>query len=373
MCGVTTIQVGNIVYEKLTNGSLVPVGEVSTNGQGDTRLVRPDWAKVDLAPVLQGADIDRPPEVCARTDGTCLFYRGKVNAINAEPEALKTWLGLHACVQQMGLGQPAMFVDFEDTARTVVARLRALGATDEMIETLFVYVRPDTPATSEIVADLPGLGATVAVIDGITEAMTLHGLDLKDNADIARFADLLPRPLARMGVAVIEVDHVAKSRESRGRWALGGQHKLSAIDGVAYSVEMVRPFGRGMTGLAKLTVSKDRPGHVRPASAFGKTAGEIHLDSDPIDGSVRIRIEPVAATEQGEVWRPTRYMQKVSVYLERAGEQTINAVRRDLKGRAEYVTAAIHQLVAEGFVARRDGPKNSVLVSSIKPYREDEG
>ena len=44
MCGVTTIQVGNIVYEKLTNGSLVPVGEVSTNGQGMSHCSAP-WRR----------------------------------------------------------------------------------------------------------------------------------------------------------------------------------------------------------------------------------------------------------------------------------------------------------------------------------------
>ena len=69
------------------------------------------------------------------------------------------------------------------------------------------------------------------VIDGVTEAMTMHGLELKDNADVAKFVELLPRPLARMGAAVVLVDHVAKDTGGRGRFAIGAPHKLAGIDG----------------------------------------------------------------------------------------------------------------------------------------------
>ena len=86
---------------------------------------------------------------------------------------------------------------------------------------------------------------------------------------------------------------------------------------------------------------------------------------------VQIRIEP--GQEAGETgFRPTYYMERVSRYLEARGEQTVRGVRADVKGKGEYVSAAIHQLVAEGYLARRDGPRESVLVSSVKPYRERE-
>ena len=121
----------------------------------------------------------------------------------------------------MDLGEPVVYIDFEDSPATAIARLQSLGATDEQIGNLFTYIRPDTPATPDVVSRIPGIGATVIVIDGVTEAMTMHGLELKDNTDVAKFVELLPRPLARMGAAVVLVDHVAKAQEGRGRFAEG--------------------------------------------------------------------------------------------------------------------------------------------------------
>jgi hypothetical protein len=295
-----------------------------------------------------------------------------VHLVYGEPKSSKGWLVLAACMEQIGLGEPVLYVDFEDSATGVVGRLRDLGATDEQIG-LFTYIRPDTPADPEVVSNIPGIGASLVILDGVTEAMTLHGLDLKDNADVARFVELLPRPLARMGAAVVLVDHVVKDAGGRGRYAIGAQHKLAGIDGAAYSIETIRPFGRGMTGLSRLTVTKDRPGYVRPNAYLGKGAGDVHLVSSPEDGSVRVRIEPAAGAEQREDgWRPTYLMERVSRYVETSGEQTLNALRRDVTGKGEYVSAAAQQLIAEGYLARRDGPRGSALVSSVKPYRESE-
>ena len=60
-------------------------------------------------------------------------------------------------------------------------------------------------------------------MDGITEAMSLHGLQLQDNNDVARFMVMLPRRFARTGAAALLIDHVTKDRETRGRYAIGAQ------------------------------------------------------------------------------------------------------------------------------------------------------
>ena len=76
-----------------------------------------------------------------------------------------------------------------------------------------------------------------------------------------------PRWLARTGAAVVLVDHVTKSQEGRGRWAIGSERKLWGLDGAAYGFESLVPFGRGKTGLVKITVAKDRCGHIRQQPA----------------------------------------------------------------------------------------------------------
>jgi hypothetical protein len=330
-----------------------------------------DWRPVNLGPILAGETVEESPSILRRTDDIGLLYPGKLHALYAEPEGVKTWLALAACHEQIQLGEPVLFLDFEDSAVGIVGRLRSLGSTDEQIDRLFVYIRPESPATPAVVSELPGIGATLAVLDGVTEAMTLQGWEIGDNSDVARFVELLPRPLARMGAAVWMLDHVTKDRNGRGRYAIGAQHKLAGLSGAAYSSEVIHPFGRGMAGLSRLTVTKDRPGFVRPHSVYGKGAGDVRLVSSPEDGAVEIRIEPAEdVTDEG--FKPTELMERVSRYLEMHGEQTQNAVERSVKGNADYKRRALAGLIAEGFVAMRDGPRGSRLCSSTKPFRRDD-
>ena len=328
-----------------------------------------DWEPIDLGPALRGEAIDARPTILARTDGACLAYPGKIHALYGEPESAKGWIVMGECVEQMHLGFPVIYIDFEDTATTAVSRLLALGATPEEIRELFIYIRPDTPATSDIVAGLPGIGATFAVIDGVTEAMTLHDLDLRDNGDSARFVALLCRPLADQGCSVWQVDHVTKDRDGRGRFAIGAQHKLAGIDGAAYMLEVIQPFGRGMQGVSRLTVAKDRPGFVRPVSLYGKSAGDVHLSSDA-NGTVRVRIDPAAGVGG---FRPTHLMERVSRYLEIVTEPVSSAeIEREVTGKSVAVRRAIDLLATEGFTKRSPGPHGAILHELGKPFREVE-
>jgi hypothetical protein len=208
-----------------------------------------------------------------RSDGRALFYPGKVHALQGEPESGKTWVALHLAAERLGRGETVLYIDFEDTAASVVGRLQALGVDPDAIRARFRYLRPEEPLSEQGKRDLDAAadGASLAVIDGITEAMTLHGWDLRDNTDIAKWLALLPRRLARNGTAVAEIDHVVKDKDGRGRWALGGQHKLAGVD-CAYGVHVIAPLGRGREGRLKITVEKDRAGHVRGFATEGRVA-----------------------------------------------------------------------------------------------------
>jgi hypothetical protein len=112
-----------------------------------------------------------------------------------------------------------LYVDFEDGALSIVGRLMALGAERDAVLQRFVYVRPDEPLADVAIREFNSCSrdVTLAVLDGVTEALTLHGLDLASNTDVAKWRAQLPRPLARAGAAVLEIDHVVKDREQRGR------------------------------------------------------------------------------------------------------------------------------------------------------------
>ena len=229
-----------------------------------------------------------------------------------EPEACKGWLALAASDEVLDSGGRVVYVDFEDSAASVVSRLVALGVEPDAIRDRFVYVRPDEPLEDAGRADLEAAanGAQLAVLDGVTEALSLHGLDLASNSDVAAWLDLLPRPLARAGAAVLMIDHVVKDRENRGRYAIGAQHKLAGVD-CAYSVSVIEPFGRGRDGRVKVTVTKDRPGHVRSFADEGRVA-EARLCSHD-DGSVTVTLE---APEGAAAFRPTTLMERVSRAVE---------------------------------------------------------
>jgi len=70
----------------------------------------------------------------------------------------------------------------------------------------------------------------LAVIDGVTDSMGLFGLFGKDADDVARWHRTLPKAVAsKTGAAVVCVDHVAKDSQTRGRFALGSQHKMAGL------------------------------------------------------------------------------------------------------------------------------------------------
>ena len=324
------------------------------------------WAPVELGPVLDGTQADPPPSILSRTDGRALLYAGRVHALFGEPEACKGWLALAATAEALDGGDRVLYVDFEDSAASIVSRLVALGVPVDAIRERFAYVRPDEPLQKAGRADLEAAadGVLLAVLDGITEALSLHGLDLASNGDVAAWLDLLPRPLARAGAAVLTIDHVVKDRENRGRYAIGAQHKLAGVD-CAYSVTVIEPFGRGRDGRVKITVTKDRPGHVRAFADEGRVA-EARLCSHD-DGTVTVTLE---APEGAAAFRPTTLMERVSRAVEDEPGVGTNAIRRAVKGRANFVQEALSRLIEEKYVDRRqDGDGKAVRHYSIRPFR----
>lgn len=333
------------------------------------------WAPLDLEVVLNGEEYDPPPALLARSDGNHMLYTGAVHTFSGEPGSGKTWVTLVAAVQELEAGHTVTMIDFEDRASRVVARLLALGATPPQIRENFRYLRPRAALddTSRTDLDHATRGSTLVILDGVTEAMTLHGLDLNANADVATFYDLLPRHIAdHSGAAIALIDHVVKDGEKQGRWALGGQHKLAGIDGVAYLVKAIEPFGRGKKGHARVTVSKDRPGYIEEI-ALGRTVAEFHLDATDVNILRHSLDAPTAiTTDEAGNMRPTHLMERVSRWLELTPGANKNQILDGVSGKATYLRRALDRLIQEGYVEVATGPNRQQLHRCINPYREDE-
>ena len=327
------------------------------------------WAPLDLDDILNGTLDGATATIGQRRDGQHLLYPGAIHSISGEPGGGKTWFGLIVAAQELDHGNTVTLIDFEDRPQTHIARLRALGITDSVLRAQLRYVRPhtalDTTGWTHLAAATHD--ATLVIVDGITEAMTLHGLSLMDNEDVARWIALLPRRVADTGPAVLQVDHVVKNSDARGRYAIGGQHKLAAIDGVAYKLITIRSFGQGNHGHAKLVIDKDRHGDVGPN---GSTAADIHLDATASDGALYAWLDhPTASVDDEGHFRPTVLMERVSEFLlPRPGAQSLASICAGVKGKDASIVEAVDALVREGHARIESGPRNSKQITLLESF-----
>ncbi len=338
-----------------------------TDEHDDTFYPR-SWVPVDLGPVLDGSW--QPPEatVGLRSDGRGLFYPAKSHTVVSETEGGKTWLALVAGLDEMARGNHVFYIDFEDDEGGIVGRLLTLGANRERIHSQFHYIRPSEQLGTGINLDdlargLDTYRPTLAIVDGVTEAMTLHGLNPLDNADVAKFGRMLVRRITQSGAAAASLDHVVKDREGRGRYALGGVHKLNGLDGAAYVLENRTAFGVGITGKSTIKLAKDRPGQLRrhglPSSGGMHWYGDLVLESHG-DGFIEASIEP--PHERSADFRPTALMEQIAKALESHGELSGKKIELAVTGKAESIRKALGYLQLDGYVT--DTTPHKLL----KPY-----
>jgi len=335
------------------------------------------WAPLNLDDALDGKSLDPPPEMLTRSDGVNLLYTGGIHTVSGESESGKTWFTLFAAVQLLAIGMDVLFIDFEDRPERVVGRLLALGATRDQIAAHFNYVRPDRALNAVAQHELaPHLEhAMLVIIDGVTEAMTVHGFDLNSNEDAAKFFDLLPRWIADHGPAVVMIDHVVKDKEKQGRYALGAQHKLAGIDSAAYTVKVINAFGRGKRGMARIDVAKDRPGFVRE-HASGDRIAEFTLDDTNPGGTLATLDPPTqSTTTEDGTWAPTVLMEKISKYVYGNPDCSTRAIFDAVGGKDSAKRQALELLVRRGHITVKNGARNAKLhhhFSHFPPLETDE-
>jgi hypothetical protein len=169
----------------------------------------------------------------------------------------------------------------------------------------------------------------------------------------------------------VSFDHVTKDKDGRGRYALGGVHKLNIVNGAGYTLENRQPFGIGITGRSTLKIAKDRPGQLRInalSGAGGWWYGDLVLASQA-DGTAEVWIESpqerVAEREAAPSFRPTNLMEKISKYIEGGGEaDSQNEILKGVSGNRDAKILALKILKEEGYVTP------TKPYESIKPYRE---
>lgn len=349
------LPMGNALAEAAFDEFVDPDPTPETKGAPD------GWGCADLTAVLDGTAPVVEPLVGRRDDGIALLYPGLIHSLASESEGGKTWLALQIVKSEIQNGKHAIYIDFEDSAAGIVGRLLAMGAGREAIAAFFGYIQPTGPvdkrpnhAALQAILDerKPGL----VVLDGITEAMSMHGLELKDNTDIAKFGQMLPRWIANRGPAVLMLDHVVKSKDSRGRYAIGGVHKLNAVNGASFTLNNQTPFAIGQTGRSWLHITKDRPGKLRqhgsPSADNQTCLGSLAVSSTGSEpGNVTVHLYPPPPKDDN-VRNPAR-MKRIMDTLTEHGALTQRALLKKTTGNQAQLLAALLALRNEGFVSSK--------------------
>jgi hypothetical protein len=314
---------------------------------------------------------EAPPSMLRREDGHNILYAGKVNALFGESESGKTWVALEAVRQELAKGNAVFYIDFEDSARGILNRLKTLKCDTENLKS-FKYANPDEPLAdgigeimkTEIGKFLP----TLIVVDGVNAAMNLLGLDLEKNKDATTFSLKVLKPLKIFGAGILTIDHVTKSKDNRGNYAIGAQAKRADIDGVAIACDVSMPFGRGIDGCLDLKVTKDRPGFVRAICPDAKTLGVANIRNGK-DDSISVSISG------GTVAIPSAEsrIELVSAFMEAHGyEMGLNEIREKIRkeghkiGNTEISTALTSLVMSHHLLMREDGQKK--LFKHLKSY-----
>ena len=321
-----------------------------------------DWSPQSL--ITLASRPPKPPEIGG------LFYASRRHLVSGEYESGKSWLALCVTADELNAGRGVVWVDADDMgAGSILERLRQLGVSDDRIHTSFAYVRPSGAIAPDEWVELERFvgeqSARLVVFDALNPALSIHGLDPAKTPDVERFYKTVLDPFRHVGCAVVALDHLVKNPEASKRYSYGSERKASGAE-VHIGIVGVRPFGRGKTGRARLTVHKDRPGFLqRPI------AGVLVVDSNADTGTVAWQITPDTSTTAQGGFRPTGLMEKVSRYLEAQGEpRSRNQIEQAVKGKAEFVRAAIDTLVSEQYAVVEDGPRSGRLVRIERVFRE---
>lgn len=344
---------------------------------GATTAATAGTGLADMSWILTGAPPEvSPPIYGRRTDGTALFYAGRVNGLFGDPECGKTWIALIAGIEAMNQGHTFAMVDVDHNGQDhTAARLLLLGARPEHIADpdAFRYYEPqDADELRAAVVDITALAPAVVVLDSLGEMLPMLGVKSIDNDEITAALRTIAMPPAKAGSCVIHIDHLPKSVEARSTgYAIGGTAKKRATDGAYLRVEARQQPVPGGVGRATLRIEKDRTGALRKSSGGGY-AGTFTLNSTQADVTTWTIGRDEMPTNADGSFRPTGYMEKVAHFVATNEGCSGRDIESGIAGTAKHIRSALTILVAEGHITRTPGPHRSWLHTLTIPYREAE-
>jgi hypothetical protein len=335
------------------------------------------WQPVDLGPILDGTYVAPTPTLLRRRDGVGLFYREAVNGIHGESGIGKSWIATVATKAELEAGRAVMILDYEDTAGTMVDRLRRLQVADDVIRARLIYLRPTEPITAKVLDHLCAMiasrGVSMVGLDSVGEALAVEGLNEDKDNEVAPWNRLVPRRLADAGTAVLMVDHGTKAGD-KPLHPSGSKRKRAAFTGSSFYVssDQHKPLGKAdgdepYEGRLRMVCAKDRHGTHRQ----GQVAADLLVTAFP-DGHLEVAIFPPSdqpgANDPDYVTTLLCAQAAVNVCREEGRQLSLRALTGLMKinAKAELKRAGIELAVSRGALLETPGPNRARLFSFIK-------
>lgn len=319
------------------------------------------WNPIDLGPYLRG-EIEpvRPSVGAIRTDGQRLLYPGLEHAVISHTSTGKTWFALTCVTAELLAGNTVVYLHFEEsTPASTVERLLRVGLPAGVIEEQLLFIAPSNGVRREWLTPLTERRPSLVIIDGVNEAMVLHGvkIDLEGWSQVRRRVVV---PFKAVGATVLECDHLPLSADPLRGDAYGTVHKGNVIDGARFALVRKEPFGRGRRGRSYLYATKDRPGYLGLIGDDDDKGnvylGTLVLDDSPSAGPDFLTLyapRPKSDTESGsDTASPADIVFKV---ISELPEQRVSSFRKLCAAlrkagqnlRTETIRDAVDDLVVE--------------------------
>jgi hypothetical protein len=355
-----------------SSNALMPSSQLQAPSQtpaGDLTDEESSWKPVELKDYFDGLFAAPVATILKRSDGNGLIYTGRVHSIYGESESGKSWVAQIASAEMLKSDKKVIYIDFESDAIDIVNRLKALGVSRANLLQYFTYIRPDGPRDADDPywqAILQPDSATLVIIDGVTESLTMWGGETKDNDAITRWMRIFPRTVATAsGAAVVLIDHITKNAETRGRFAIGGQAKLATIDGAAYLVEPLEALAPGRTGTLTMRVTKDRPGFIRKISGMWRKSDRTQEAAIFTIDSTRAQMEYVIgvplAEDEFEANKEFKKVREVAEFIHNHPGCTRRIIQEGVSGSKEVVGDRIAELLTAGWIENKGNDRSFIL------------
>lgn len=372
------------IFSKIDEGPVEDVTNSTPRPEELAKIVEgrepSSWRPIPLEGPVED---DAPPSLLA-IEGTTrhLLYPGSTNSISGESESGKSLLALVAAREVIERGGRVLWLDYEDTRRRFTSRLDSMSVPRELWSSID-YINPahalwnrkinaSTGAHADFVELLARGGYELAVIDTMTGAMSVEGLDPNIGTEVEAIQrELMGRIVKDTGAAVLVLDHVTKSSDGRGRYAIGSERKLSGITGAAYAIEVTKPWSRALGGApihgtALLKITKDRPGYVRGEGSTLSTVASIEVTADP-DGGLRLRVVDPRDTVPCP---PLDLVSKIVEALRRFPGTSKSTLENELGVKAATSRAARDWLIDRGAIVVESRGNGSYLTLNETRLRE---